>query len=52
MERVSDLDASMAGADLTILLQCHRAYRSDGLAAARLLFATRGALRRPDVEVL
>jgi nucleotide sugar dehydrogenase len=50
-ERVSDLRTSMARADLTILLQCHRVYRSDGLTA-RLLFDTRGALRRPEVERL
>jgi UDP-N-acetyl-D-glucosamine dehydrogenase len=52
VERVTDLEVSMASADLTLLLQAHRMYRADGLTAARLLFDTRGALRRPEVEVL
>lgn len=52
LERITDLPAGLAQADLTILLQGHRAYRSDGLHAARTLFDTRAVLRGHDVEVL
>ncbi|POM25767.1 UDP-N-acetyl-D-glucosamine 6-dehydrogenase [Actinomadura rubteroloni] len=50
----AELETGLADADLTILLQRHRAYDTDLLAdGARLLLDTRGAVpSRPGVEAL
>lgn len=46
LNRVSDLDAALEAADLTILLQAHRDYDLEGLASrTHLLFDTRGQVR-------
>jgi nucleotide sugar dehydrogenase len=52
--RVSDLEAAVAGADITVLLQHHRDYDVDALAArARRFLDTRGAATPgPGVERL
>jgi nucleotide sugar dehydrogenase len=52
--RAEDLEAALAGADLVILLQAHRAYDPAQLTrAARLLLDTRGVLPpAPHVEAL
>lgn len=51
-ERVSDLELAVSEADLTILLQKHRAYDADRLGAlAKLFFDTRGATTRSDGNV-
>jgi UDP-N-acetyl-D-glucosamine dehydrogenase len=52
--RADDLEAALAGADLVILLQAHRAYDPAQLTrAARLLLDTRGVLPpAPHVEAL
>jgi hypothetical protein len=52
--RAEDLEAALAGADLTILLQPHACYDPAGIArTARLLLDTRGiAPRGPAVEAL
>jgi UDP-N-acetyl-D-glucosamine dehydrogenase len=52
--RANDLEAALAGADLVILLQAHRAYDLAQLTrAARLLLDTRGVLPpAPHVEAL
>ncbi len=52
--RADDLEAALAGADLVILLQAHRAYDLAQLTrAARLLLDTRGVLpAAPHVEAL
>ena len=52
--RAEDLEAALAGADLVILLQAHRAYDPAQLTrAARLLLDTRGVLPpSPHVESL
>jgi nucleotide sugar dehydrogenase len=52
--RVSDLEAAVAGADITVLLQHHRDYDVDALAArARRFLDTRGAVTPgPGVERL
>ena len=52
LDRITDLDAGLAAADLTILLQEHRAYRAHGLENARTLLDTRGLIRHRAVEVL
>ncbi len=54
VRRDEDLEAALAGADLTILLQPHACYDPAGIArAARLLLDTRGVIpRTPAVEVL
>ncbi len=49
LERVSDLDAALADADLTVLLQPHRSYDMEHLAATTpLLFDTRGRASASD----
>lgn len=51
LERVDDLDAAVAAADVVVLLQAHRDYDADALAArARLFFDTRG-VSSPGVGV-
>jgi UDP-N-acetyl-D-glucosamine dehydrogenase len=58
VRRVTDLDAELGSADITILLQDHSAYDLDRLAAeAKLLLDTRGKLQArglsgPDTETL
>ena len=52
LARVTDLDQSLATADLTILLQAHREYLRTRLDSAGLLFDTRGVRRGAHVEVL
>lgn len=48
VERVPDLDRALESADLCILLQGHRDYDVDAMAAtARLFFDTRGVSRNP-----
>jgi len=48
-----DLGEELATADLTILLQNHRAYQQTSIAAeARVLFDTRGQIGDPSVERL
>ena len=49
LTRVPDLDVALGSADLTILLQAHRDYNPEHLAA-RVLFDTRG-VSRDDVTV-
>ncbi|KPI04873.1 nucleotide sugar dehydrogenase [Actinobacteria bacterium OK074] len=49
VRRATDLEAEVAGADLTILLQAHGTYDVDALAGrARLLLDTRGKLDLSD----
>jgi UDP-N-acetyl-D-glucosamine dehydrogenase len=51
--RADDLDAALRTADVSVLLQNHRAYDLDHLAAtARRLFDTKGATDSPTVERL
>lgn len=51
LERVDDLDAAVTAADVVVLLQAHRDYDADALAArARLFFDTRG-VSSPGVGV-
>jgi nucleotide sugar dehydrogenase len=53
LRRVPDLDAALAQADLTILLQPHSAYDLDRLAhTARRLFDTRGVVQVDGVVAL
>ena len=54
LERVPDLDAALAEADLTVVLQPHRSYDLDDMAARTpLLFDTRGrTLAADNVELL
>lgn len=53
VRRAEDLEAELASADLTILLQHHSEYDADILTrSARLLLDTRGSLRRAEIEVL
>jgi len=50
VERVGDLDAALATADVSVLLQNHKAYDIDHIgAAARSLFDTRGVAAGPKV---
>ena len=50
IERVADLDAALASADLTVLLQTHQEYDPDHLTkTARLLFDTRGVTHSDQV---
>lgn len=49
LERVPDLAAAVAEADLVVLLQAHREYDIDALAtSAQLFFDTRGRAHRSD----
>ena len=51
--RVEDLDLAIAHADITILVQSHRAYDLDRLVAkAKLFFDTRGVTNDPRIERL
>jgi nucleotide sugar dehydrogenase len=51
--RTDDLDGSVAGADLAILVQNHRVYDVDRLAGlAKRFFDTRGATARPGAHRL
>jgi UDP-N-acetyl-D-glucosamine dehydrogenase len=53
IERVADLDAALASADLTVLLQTHQEYDPDYLTkTARLLFDTRGVTHSDQVARL
>lgn len=53
IERVADLDAALASADICVLLQHHREYDPDHLTkTARLLFDTRGVTRSDQVARL
>jgi UDP-N-acetyl-D-glucosamine dehydrogenase len=53
IERVPDLDAALASADLTVLLQTHQEYDPDYLTkTARLLFDTRGVTHSDQVARL
>jgi len=53
LDRVADLDAALREADVSVLLQNHRAYDPDHLSAtARLLFDTRGVTHAKGVARL
>lgn len=53
LDRVADLDAAIADADAVVLLQAHRAYDVDDVAArATYLLDTRGVTRGPAVDRL
>ncbi len=53
VRRAADLDAEVAGADLTILLQAHSAYDPAAVArGARLLLDTRGTVGAAQAEAL
>jgi nucleotide sugar dehydrogenase len=53
IDRVADLDAALKDADVSVLLQDHRAFDIDHLTAtARLLFDTRGVTRSDTVARL
>jgi nucleotide sugar dehydrogenase len=53
IERVADLDAALATADISVLLQPHREYDPDHLTrTARLLFDTRGVTHSDQVARL
>jgi UDP-N-acetyl-D-glucosamine dehydrogenase len=53
LDRVADLDAALREADVSVLLQNHRAYDPDHLSAkARLLFDTRGVTHSKGVARL
>ncbi|MFB6824905.1 nucleotide sugar dehydrogenase [Streptomyces virginiae] len=48
---VSDLDAALAGADMTVLLQRHREYTPERIAGARWLFDTTGSAALADLAL-
>lgn len=54
LERVSDLEAAVAEADIVVLLQDHKDYDVDGLSRrAKIFFDTRGTVAKSDtVHVL
>lgn len=53
LQRTADLTAAVRDADLVILLQNHKSYELDALAAAATrFFDTRGATRDPEVHRL
>jgi UDP-N-acetyl-D-mannosaminuronate dehydrogenase len=53
VERADDLDAELAKADVSVLLQNHSSYDLDAIAAsARLLFDTRGKVHADGVARL
>jgi UDP-N-acetyl-D-glucosamine dehydrogenase len=53
LDRVVDLDTALREADISVLLQHHRAYDPDHLSAtARLLFDTRGVTRAGSIARL
>jgi len=53
LQRITDLDAALASADICVLLQHHREYDPDHLTkTARLLFDTRGVTRSDQVARL